>query len=490
MLKKHFKSIVLVFLVLTAFFLASQIWFSSYLLPDGYNYFVSGFQKYIVRPITGLFHGRMSTDFSENFQALSRPEKVVINVSGERRSFRDGQKNFEEALRLADETMSHFLSGDYDVKSREVVTMDAYNAVLRGKSIYVDYGKNYDYNLFSVSVCGQAKNRFSDDLSVVKGYIISLQDSIMNDISVFIMDQKSSNIYRYVIEADKNELDSRMATLLQTTPAGHSLSYSFELNFHKEQTEIVSKVLFEPMILMELTPVSLAKATAVTPGGFDQTVDAHMLDTVLRMFSINTRTMWRYMDLTGARVFVENDATLTLYPDGYLEYQTVGNGKGLDISADKSGYDIYAATSDAVDFVTELCSYMPPEIFEHLRITSDLTNDSAKQGFYRICFDYCIDGIPVRCQSTEGQGHTIELEIEGGYLKSYRQHVTTYELNVNETLQTVPMLSAADFLVDDLYDGKTPLYIDKLSVCYVEKENGQLASGWRAVVDGREYIVE
>ncbi len=489
MKKDTVKNILLIASVLLTFVLVFQIWFSGYFMPGGYDYLISSLQNNIVTPITKLFFQKDSGSFSENIKMLLKPEKIVVNNQGQRRVYGDGQCDYGTVKNLSEQIMSDFISGKYQLKSKETVTVDAYSATLRGKSIFVDYGKNCDYRLFSAALCGQASTRYADDLSAVSAYVISLQDGILNDIAIYVTDQKSGNTYRYLMEANKTDIAEDMEALFKKEAIGSSPSYAFELNFHKEQADSATKILFEPMILMDLMPVSVPSVKGQTIADFDHTLDEDMLNTVLRTFSINTRTMHRYVDLSDARVFVENDATLTLYPDGLLEYQTMGNGWGLNISEEKTTYDIYAASTDAVNFVTKLCSHMPPAFFEHLRIRTDLVEEMAREGVYRIFFDYCIDGIPVRHDSGNGLSHTIEMEIEKGNLKSYRQFVKAYEKAENVGNPVEPMLTAADALVDQLYSGVAPLRISDINICYVEGQDGVIVPKWYAVVDGQEKIV-
>ncbi len=273
--------------------------------------------------------------------------------------------------------------------------------------------------------------------------------------------------------------------------ATRTLSYSFELNFHKEQQDSPSKVIFEPMVLLDLQTPMLSAITASSVAAIEQPVHDEMLELILRAFSINTRSMNKYVDLDNARVFIENNATLTLYPNGLLTYQTVQGGRGPDISgnADKTGYDIYAATANAVDFVTELCACLPPDVFEHLQISSELVNDNARQGLYKICFDYCIDGVPIRYKEGDTYYHTIEIEIENGYLKSYRQMAKNYEKNNMAPQMLQPMLHATDALVDLLYAENNPVYIKAMHMNYIDDGEQGILVAWNAVVNGKEYML-
>ncbi|MBE7041753.1 MAG: hypothetical protein E7400_07290 [Ruminococcaceae bacterium] len=489
MVKKVMKNTLLISLVLLAVVLASQIWFNSYFLPGGYDFFFSGIQHYIVNPIQSLFSQNSDGSFSQNLKKLYRPEKIILNDSGERRVLTEGQEDYDTAYDLANAIVSRVLSGDYDTQSKTLVNMDAYMAALKGKSIHVDYGKACDYRLFSFGVCGESQSHLSGELSAVGGYVISLQDSIMDDISVYMIDQKSGNIYRYTVESEKVNVGNQITELVQKISSEGLHSYSFELNFHKEQENAASKILFEPMLLMELMPLEANELQSQQLAEFGHGISEDLINDVLRTFSVNTRSMWRYTEMTGARVFVENDATLTLHPDGLIEYQAVEGGRGLDISDADTPYDIYAATDNAVEFVTKLCSDMPPEFLENLRIRTDLLDHTDRQGVYTICFDYCVDGIPVRHKTADGYAHTIELEIDNGYLKSYRQFVRSY-IKTEQKTSVVPMLSAADILVDSLYNEAEPLQVQRIHLCYVENETGKLTPVWNAVVDATEHFVQ
>ncbi len=491
MLKKHLKNILLIFSVLLAFVLVFQIWFSSFFLPEGYEFFLSGIRHYIVNPIENFFRQMNGGDFSQDLKVLLRPETIVVHSAGERRAFNDGEPGFEEVYGFSNDILSELLTGGYPVKSKEIVDTDTYHSVLKGKSIFVNYGKTCDYRLLSFSVSGETPSRFTEDLSAVKSYSISLQDGIMNNVSIFITDQKSGNIYRYVVELDKNSLEGRIADVIHKAESVGPLSYSFELNFHKTQEEAPAKILFEPTLLMELVPVEMPAYFSRPSESFGEGANSELLDEILQAFSINTRSMWWYTDLSNARIFVENDATLSVHPEGYFEYQVVGDGRGLDISTNKASYDIYAATTDAVDFVAELCRYMPEDYFENLRIQTDLLDDSTRQGSYTICFDYCLGGVPVRYERDGRFFHAIEMEISGGYLRSYRQHIKSYDSA--ETLQAalIPVLQAGDLLVDGLYNGVDPLYVSEIEPCYIDVSDvsGVIVPKWSATVDGTEQII-
>ncbi len=491
MRKDTVKNLFLVLSVFTAFILIYQIWFSGYFLPDGGDYVASGFKNYVLSPLKNFFSKDGNADFSQNLNALLQPEKIVINVSGERRVFNNGTEGFASGTAFASGIFESFLSGDAKLMNRETVTLDAYTSALRSKSIYVDYGKTCDFRLLSFAVSGYNKNHYTTDLSAVRGYILNLHDSILNRVTVFVKDEKTGNIYKYVIETEDDIYQERLQELIDESPMDSVASYSFELNFHKAPAEQETKVIFDPLILMELTAKNMNHVQGYSLMGFDQDLNYDHEDQILNLFSINSRSIWKYTDLNNTKVFIENNATLTLHPGGKIEYETVQGGRGLDIAShtDRTDYDIFEAATDAVDFVADLSACFPTEFFEHLQIVSDFT-ETANQNIYTIYFDYCLEGVPVLHQTESGAVHTVEMVIESGYLKSYKQYAKMYAYEKTEPARVLsPIINATDGLVDTLYTGTEPLDITKVSSCYVDTGNGVLPY-WKVCVNGEDRITE
>lgn len=489
MFKKHIQNMILVLSVFVAFILVYQIWSSSYFLPGSHETLLTGLGRSILNPIIRLFDSGNQADLSEHLQTLLKPEKIVLNNAGKRLVYADGSESYRNVRKLASKLVEGGMEETYTLKARETVSEDAYLSALKGKSIYVDYGKACDFRLLSYGICGKEKNRFSDDLSAVSGYIIGLQDGILNDVSLYFRDAKSGTFYRYMIEADKTELTQEMDEMMEKETGGTS-SYSYELNFHKEQEAAETKVLFNPMLLIDLAPAAKPQVEIVGDDEGRKLLGDGTVENILDAFSINNRTMRKYTDLNDARVFVENNATLTLYPEGMLVYQTVPGGRGLDLTGgtNVSGYDIYDATADAVHFAESLCRKIAPGLFDKLIISSDLVENADKQGYYRICFDYFLNGTRVRSEVDGTAYHAIEIEIENGSLKSYRQCIGMYD-DTNGVMELAPMIQAADALVDKLYSNNEPLLIQSMKPCYIEQDGGKVTLAWCALVDNKEHII-
>lgn len=486
--KIKLKDIFLLFLILLGLVLLLQIWFRSSSLP--YNSVNEQLQESLIRPIAKWFgHGKNGT-FSQNIQELLLPKKIVLNQSNQRAVLYSGDEAFGKVLPAADSLLEALMMGKTEVKSKETVSEEDYCAVLKGNSVYLDYGILLDFRLLSVNICAQEKNDLSSDFTNVRECIISLEDNVFHNTAIYMKDYESGNFFRYLVTANKNELDAILKSYFQTHQSESTLNYSFELNFHKQEKGdgALSKLVFQPLILFNLVPsegVVLEEEAAHEP-------DSAHVNGILRAFQINPMTMNKYTDLTNADIFVENNATLVLSPEGYLAYQTVEGGTGLSLidTKEKNNMDVYSAVSAAVGFLYTLNEEIPMMNFSEYRFSSDLTEGSTS-GSYTIEFDYCVDGIPVlQSDPTNGEAcHAISMTIENGCLKQYRQFMHTYRSSQKQERLT-PVIQAVDGLLDQLNLQKQNLTISHVTKCYwnIGKETALLPQ-WEIGVESIDSIL-
>lgn len=495
-LRRYFKDIVLTLLVVITFVQVFQIWFSDSIVPNTTDDKSSRFQDYILSPFLQLFGKERTDTFPQYINELLRPQKIVLNQSNQRAVLYSDDESYGRFYDKAEELMRGLFTGATAVKSRETVSMDDYCAVLKGNSIYFDYSNLYDYRLFSVSICGESKNELSNDFSVVRECMISLDDNVLNNVVFYMKDYKSGNMIRYVVDQNKKEFQDELKNYFLTKQSDSTLNYSFELNFHKQENNdgALSKLIFDPLILFNLVAADCRAIIPEQPLRQNWTeLEAGRTNAILKAFQINPMTMRKYTNLTNAKVFVENNATLNISPGGYLQYQTVKGWQGLPISKseEKSGSDIYTAVSAAVNFVYSLNEELLGDSLSSLRFSSDLI-ENGTPGNYTITFDTCAAGLPVLQVNPETgeKEHYITMVIENGYLKYYSQSLKQYHA-ANGSEPLTPVISAVDGLVDQLNGQQLQtLNILNVSRCYVDggKEDNP-EPYWNIGVDGISSIL-
>ena len=493
-IKRYAKNVFLVLLIISNLFLVTQIWFNSNLLP--HSRAVNPVYEYILKPLGNIFIKEDNTAFSQNIKKLTYPRKIVLNHANKRAVLYSNNPSYYNFLEPANELLNKIFTGKISVKTKEIVSSDDYCAVLKRNSVYFDYGNLYDFRLFSVSICGETKNTLSEDISTIRECIISLGDNVLNNATVYIKDYKSENIYKYIVDENHESYSDNLTNYFKTLQSESTLNYSFELNFHKQETGngTLTKLVFDPLILFNLVsstnnPVLLDEKSILNWSAIEDSAS----DEILSVFNINPMTMRKYTDLNNAQVFVENDATLTFYPDGCLQYQTIEGGQGLLVNknSDKTPFDIYAATSSAVDFVYDLNTELYGDTIPELRFSTNLVETSG-DGKYVIYMDLIANGLPVlqTDRTTNKESHAITIIIENGYLKHYKQTLRKYD--ADESIEKVsPVINAVDILIDTLDYKNDNLNILNAEKCYVDDntDSNLISTSWKIDIENINEIL-
>lgn len=493
--KSFFKDAILVLLIFLNLFLAFQIWFDTNMFSTDSLGEASKIEEYLLNPVKKLFSKKSDGAFSENLRELMRPQRIILNKSNSRAVIYDDDESYQKILSYTDELMRGVFNGDIKINNRETVSLDDYCAVLKRNSVYLDYDNFCDFRLFSASICGESKNQLSNDFSVVREFLLTPADNALNNIAAYIKDYKTGNIMKYIIDVKKDALEEELTYYFQTHSKDSTLNYSFELNFHKQESGDGSlvRLVFDPLIIFNLvsSEIQTAEANSDLLYRWSQMQD-EQANGILNAFKINPMTMRKYTNLTNARVFVENEATLTLSTDGILEYQTIEGGQGLLIADEeqKNNFDIYNAVSSAVNFIYQVNEELPYDLISTLRLNSDLIDGTA-QGSYTINFDLYTNGFPIlqTDPATGEKSHCITMKIENGYLKYYRQFIRKYHSDGN-VLSITPVINAVDGLIDDLNPQTEFLNVLNVGRCYVDSGvEDALVPQWNIVVEGIDKIL-
>lgn len=488
--KRYVKDIILILLIFTTLVLTVQIWMGSNPVVNGNKSVFS----VIVDPIVQLFSHEQEDSLSDSLENLMCPQKIVLNQSTKRAVLYSSDDFFSKVHDACDILMKKYCRSTLKILSKETVPEEVYYSALKENSIYINYGNIYDYRLFFNSVCGEANKDSNGDIGSLREYIISLNDNILNNVTIYIQDYRSGNIYRYIVEEDKETYD-RLLTEYFSDKGAQILNYSFELNFHKQESGVgtLTKLVFEPKILFHLSPVESSVISPDNESFHDwSALGSETIVDLLNAFQVNPMTMRKYTDLTNARVYVENDATLMLYPGGILKYHAVEGGKGLPLvsSSDKGTFDIYSAVTSAVNFVVDLNHKFPQNNTSSLRLSCDLGENTASKT-YQFTFDVYVNGLPVlQIDPDTGENcHAIEMTISDGHLKYYRQFFHQYKTeNTSETIP--PVIGAMDDLVDRLNPQEESIYVLNIARCYVDQKNHEpLRPQWMVSVNGMDKII-
>ena len=486
-IKRAVTDILLAGLILLCLFLVCRIWFGSYISPEKYDAAVDNVKSFISSPFSFFSKGKVNT-FSYNMKVLLRPEKIVLNYAANRVELSASDAQFESVKGESYSFLSNMLTGEAKITEKTTVSIEEYFQALKGKSLFINYGNKLDPRLLSMSISGVSESEISGDASEIKDILIVFNDSVLNNVSVYIPDEKTDSVYKYSVEYNKAKLDKVVNDFFETRRGGSFSSYSFELNFHKTEDGGAAKVLFAPTILLEVTP-KLTNTVAwrdINEFSDEHGLNAPLENGILREFKINPMTMRKFTDVSGSTIFVENFGTLAIDPKGTIEFKAHEGRKGISLfdENDTGVFDVFKTTALSVDFISNVCAVFPDDIMENLQLNSDLTQSHRGSGYYVINFDYFIDGAPVLIKSDGEYNHAITMEIENGNLLYFRQYLKKYYKS-EETQSTMTSISAADKIVENTDEAELPVYINRMGTCFVDNGSRNLYRKWRFELDGK-----
>ncbi len=487
--KRYAKNGLLIFLIALSFFLVFRLWSVG-------NYFGGGLEKNFTNIINVIkkpflvFFDREEESSLENLKYVLSPKRIVVNYE-EKRSVVQGDDEYffafyEQFLEILRKTEA----GEIKIESVENVSQSDYYASLRSKSLLVDYDTLYDYNLLCAVTDVVGGSKLMPDSAVFREIIISMPENVLNHTALYIMDYSDSKVYKFMLDMDKTVLEGMLYDRLSENPSPGTYFYSFELNFHMEENEdgTPAKVVFYPMTSVALMPEERQRIISYKHGADGEVLEKEA--EILNLFNINARSAGKYTDIDGSKNFVENNASLKIGADGFIEYNATEGGKGILLPEydENKSFDIGLATIAASRFVRDVFNLLPHSEENMLRISGNLVEGDSP-GKYIIRYDYYVGGFPVfQSDSKSGEvTNSVVAEIENGYLKHYRHFLRTYDFVHEKTVQET-MLQAADALVSRMAVDNGQMKISKAYECFIDSKESLPEADWVFEIEGIEGL--
>ena len=458
--KERVKNLVLVFLIAMNFILGSRILFERKLWPSGYNFFsnVNNFE------ISSILRG-IKNHFTDNEIYKSRllsPEKILINTGDQttRLSLNPSDAEFNEILEEAYQVLQKAFSDS--TSTTGIISREEFYSALGSNSIYLEYAADYTPSLFARLI------------GTTLGATISIPDGFSQVVisysprtAVYFTASDNNEFYKVNVNKSSENLVMKIGECVENRQYEHPIiNYSFDLKF--DQPFGTQKTTISPLVQIYSTsedyPVIIAKNPIQNSDGY---VNEDIVNGILKVFNINPNTMSRYTVAGGTTVFVENNATLKIDKNGYLEYETTIN------SVEQK--DEYSAISE----VSELADGVNKVIRNENAMTLTMVPSSNNN---TVALDYVAGGLRVKINSdimTSG----VEAVVENGMLKSYRQIIRNYDVLV-KTSQPMEFLSALDTSILEYSKSMNEIYINKMYVGYEDDMlDGEKNALWIVNVD-------
>ncbi len=465
MFKERVKTSIIIVLVINLVFLTYQTWFKSGILGADWPYF-----SFSELPLVRLF--QRDSFVSVPKENLSKPRKIVVN---------DGELwvpyyNSDDAFDRLDENVAIVLKCLLGGKTKmeKQIDYDAWISLLTETSVYVEYPIEVEPRMLAM-VLNTDFERLPSEIGIINDAIIIPADAD-DEVLVALRDANTNKAYKFLVK-DESISFPREVLAMYTEKYRRDGYYEFAFNtllgegLGENNVRVADLVLFSDN---ESVYRDIKGTNPMEGKGHAQ---------ILQSFSFNPKPLRYYSDGYGADNYVENYATVTIFPDGYIEYSAVDSEKGIDLG--ENGDNEYEILNRAIDFAEKVWSGVSQEPLEVLVSGIEKTETGN-----RFVLDYYYGGreiaVEVTKEGRESLYHAIEIETVGSRIVSYRQYLRSYTEADTATSQESFMLALDYFVsmfntregsvITDLYPG----YFDGGETADV------LKSTWLCEINGSE----
>ena len=452
--KERIKNLLLVFLIAMNFILGSRILFERKLWPSGYNFF-SNLGNWEITSIYQDIKSFFANDTIYKSRFLS-PDKIIINTGDQttRLSINPSDTEFNPILEEAYIVLQKALSDD-TISTAQISRNEFYSALTSG-SVYLEYSANYSAELFARLI-----GTNYESMTKIPNTFSDVAISYSPKTCVYIADIENDLFYKMNVNKSSEDLVMKLGECVESRQDNHAIiNYSYDLKF--DQPFGAQKTTLNPLIQVYSYAEEYPTIVSKNP-----TLDKNILDSILKVFEMNPNTMSRYTQAGGTTVFVENNATLKIDKDGYLEYE-----KMLTTSEVNDEYSVLTSVASIADGVNKTIKND-----NAMSISKTYTSPSGT-----IALDYVAGGLRVDIDS-EKLSHAVEAKIENGQLKSYKQLIRSYEVTSNKT-KPFEFLEALDLAISEYSKSMNEIYINKMYIGYKDNtELGEKNAQWIVNVD-------
>lgn len=365
------------------------------------------------------------------FWQLSQPERVFVISGDDRRIVTKADSDYQQLIEKINVTIRDI----YSVKAADILASDEeqWKECLAGDAVYVKFTAPRDTGFESLFY-GVKDSGLSRALESCNEIVFVPDQALKSTLSVYIKDEKGDKFTRVTMQTDTEIFKKAIE---ESRGNGREFSFGFEIE--------EAKNVLAPMILVPTGEIETRNIRVDVPriykSGINFTKATEVTTGLVNIFGYNPNTVRQYENTDGALIYVGETGSLSLHPEGRIEYKALGENEGVPIATGTSGlasaYSVVAGLSEVMEKIYNLSGIKDEKHHAELRIT-DFRQDGME-------FDYFVDGTRVSL----GDGAAVSAVIKNGVLVEFKMWIKTVEKTESST-KSIPMLTAVnDYLAQN-----------------------------------------
>ena len=476
-MKERIKSFVLALLVLLSIGLTSITWIDERLWPDGYSLFVNVKEWPVIRSF-------FKDSYSLPVENLSKARKIVVaDGLGSSAVFYNGDKIFNDVYGDIANLMSEFAKGGVEVESTTLLTKENVRQMLNEQIMYayVNYSVAMPARFFC-QLMGTAESDAFSGISLVRDFFVLPTGE--GSLELLAVDSETENVMRYALKYEKTNglIDKFMNYAENVDPDNYCImALQMNMDIVSPDDVVKTKTLLDSFLVLDSASTAVTEKAEIES---ENPLKDSIPEEVIKCFSYNPNSLYRYVDGDGTTVYLENDSSLKIYKNGIIEYEAVSKEYGIPITG---GTSLYNMLNSATEFAGRVYSSASSDSEFPVNVSGDIRLENGDE--VEFLFDYYYKGTPVATATDSGMKHAVEITVSGGRIVKFRMLIRSYK-DSGRNRDFINIYEAID-KVAAIYSGaETAVKIEDMFPAYIEEgENKYLVPCWVSYVEGERIVI-
>lgn len=328
-----------------------------------------------------------SQNVVSTFWKWSEPDVIMTNYAENRDLVLKDDGEYKKVV----ESINIIMREAYSQKESafEKVSVEQWENALEGNSVYVRYPSVRPVN-FDLQFYETKETAFLKNITAYSEAVFIPNVSSERGVSVIISDEASGEYVKITTNADATVLKNILRSRLDSQENPYSFAYE------KAEQNAGGVSLGEMIVIPpsgQNTNAIVIKVPRVYQGGINFTRTTDFATGLINLFGYNPNTIRQYANSDGAIMFVGETGSLSVHPQGKIEYKALGENEGVSLSQSgqmgAGAYSVVSGLSSLIERVFTLCGVSDEKHNADLKITA-FPDILQEQMVFK--FDYFVDG--------------------------------------------------------------------------------------------------
>jgi hypothetical protein len=389
-------------------------------------------------PVTTGAYDDLSSNKEQNiFETIWSPELIMICDGDKRGAVPNGSDEFK-SISVATNTVLHNVF--YIAEEEKIQQTDdaEWKSAVKGNSVYLRYPAER-FTTYDEMLYGTAGSRLSKIINSYDELVIAFDEKNQNTVTVFVLDKESDTAAKAVVasEAAKELFEA----FEEYKTDGKSYVFAYELNLDSKNSD---KPGFNSMMVVPTESIETGEIVIDIPktykAGLNFTKATDFMAELINIFGYNPNTIRQYVNSDDALIFVGETGSLSIDPEGRIEYKALGTNDGILLS-DLGNTDVYGINSGICEIMTKvfrICGINVDNCDFEVKI-SQTVNPTVQSKKHEIWYDYFVDGKKIEFSKNPA----VYAAVENGVLTEIKMQIKDIE-KLNTQTEASGMFEAID----------------------------------------------